>query len=104
MNEGRICAAPAMPNRRRPGNASLRGWFERHGRKRRGRRQLAVWRALVVSSVVTTSELVACAFPRVADPEHSHFVVVRRAAARYGQRLEPRTRPLRWRLKDEFRV
>jgi hypothetical protein len=93
-----------MTNRRRLGNAALRGWFERHGRARRGRRQVAVMRCLIANSVVTTRDLVDYAFPRVTNLRRSHWVVLRRAAERFAVRLVPHSRPLRWRLRDDIEL
>jgi hypothetical protein len=93
-----------MTNARRPGNAALRGWFDRHGRRRRGKHQIAVWRCLVANSVVTTRDLVEYAFPRVTELRRSHWVILRRAAERFAVRLVPHSRPLRWCLKDEFKM
>ena len=94
-----------MTNARRPGNASLRGWFERHGLKRYGRNQIIIWRALTgYAQSMTTLELFEHVYPGFVGRRGWRLAVVRRAAERYGQRLEPRTRPLRWKLKVDVDV
>jgi hypothetical protein len=89
-----------MRNGRTKGNVAIRGWHERAGRNRRGRHQIAVKRALTAyAATLTTRELFEFVYPGCANRSEWRWFMIRRAANRYGQRLEPRTRPLRWRLR-----
>jgi hypothetical protein len=70
----------------------------------RGKNQLAVWRALVdYNRVMTTSELLGFVKPRLKAADRRHYwYATRLAAERYAVRVEPRTRPLKWRLKQDL--
>ena len=59
-----------------------------------------VWRALVgYGRPLSTAELFAYCYPALDfnnRQAHWRWMAVRYAAERYGERVEPRTRPLRW--------
>jgi hypothetical protein len=99
-----MSAAPAMTNRRRPGNRIIPGYFGRLGLRRRGRNQLRVWRAIIANEgrIMTTKQILQCVFPGRAP--RRQWLSVREAAARYMVRVSPRSRPLRWRLKDDIEL
>ena len=99
---GRSPATP-MPDGRTLRNASVRGYFGRSGTRRRGKHQIAVWRALVgYGRELTTNELFAHVYPGLSGKQPWwKWCVVRRAAARFAELVLPRTRPLRWKLCDE---
>jgi hypothetical protein len=83
----------------------LRGWFARAGRDRIGRRQRAIRRALTVyATTLTTHELFQFVFPGCSDRTGSRLFAVRRAAERFATRVTPRSRPLRWELKDDIEM
>ena len=54
---------------------------------------------------LTTRELAEAAWPRkdMSREPHWRWLDARRKIERYAVRVEPRTRPLRWRLKPELR-
>jgi hypothetical protein len=73
---------------------------------REGRRQRQIRRALLGmdGKPVTTRQMLEACFPRKdlssTQPEWL-WACVRRSAEKYAERVWPRTRPLRWRLKPD---
>jgi len=67
-----------------------------------GRIARAIKRCLVGYGPMTTAQLVEHAYPRVKHISEWHWDYVRKVAARYAVRTGRRSRPLRWRLRDEI--
>jgi hypothetical protein len=93
-----------MIDARRPGNRIIPGYFVRLRLRRRGRNQLQVWRAIIANEgrIMTTKQILEHVFPGRAP--RRQWLSVREAAGRYMVRVSPRTRPLRWRLRDDIDV
>jgi hypothetical protein len=79
------------------------GWL-RPAIAREGRNQRAIRRALTgYDRALSTMELARAAFVRLDGQRLPpwRLYVVRQAARRYAEPLSPRTKPLRWRLKQD---
>jgi hypothetical protein len=72
--------------------------------RREGRRHRQVRRALIVASteIVSGRELMAAVYPRQPWTEW-RWRDMRKSAERYAERILPRTRPLMWRAKQDFK-
>ena len=57
-----------------------------------------------VAPTLTTHELFKFVFPGCQDRTGSRLFAVRRAAERFAVRVSPRSRPLRWRLRDDVKL
>jgi hypothetical protein len=53
---------------------------------------------------MTTNELFDHVYPDFVGRRDWRLAVVRRAAERFAVRVSPRSRPLRWRLKDDIKL
>ena len=86
------------------GNMVNRGWLGPQEERRRGKNQLAVWRALIgYGRPMTTTELLGFVKPRLKAADRRHYwYATRLAAERYAVRVEPRTRPLKWIAKPDL--
>ena len=80
-----------------------RGWYD-SSTNRRGKNQRRIWQALTgYGRPMTTRELVEFVYPRLKKADKDQYwYPVRRAAERYAERVEPRTRPLKWIAKPEL--
>ena len=84
---------------------AVKGWIGPPGARRSGRHQKRIRQALLGYGEMTTAQLMQFVFPRVDASEwhpRQRWWLVERAARRYGEPLEPRTRPRRWRLKPDL--
>jgi hypothetical protein len=100
LTEAQAATLSMTPTRNRAG-LLLRGWVGDRDR-REGRRQRIIRRLLIAAGgkPVSGLEMISAIYPGQAWGEW-RWAKVRESASRYAVRIEPRTRPLCWRLKPD---
>jgi hypothetical protein len=71
---------------------------------RTGRRHKQIRRALIAAAgkPISTADFVEAVYPRAKILRSWHWRKVRLSAERYAERIMPRSRPLRWKLKTDI--